>query len=451
MSKQEMFDKFIEIMGNFAQLRAVAALRDGFIMTTPFTIGGSLFLLIANLPVPGYAEFMASIFGQDWTAPLNAVAGATFSVLALIVVMSITNRFVSGEGGDASMASLLALAAFLIIMPSEITTESSEVIGGVIPKNWAGSNGVITAIIVAFFVSYVFCYCEKNHLTIKMPDSVPGGVARAFEALIPGVIIFTAASVVFGLCHYLGATTLPELLFKVIQTPLQSLSDTIGGGIVIVGLQSVLFWAGVHGPNVVGGVVSPLLLANSLDNQAILDAGGQLVNNPAAHIITAQINDVFTKSGGCGLTLGLLIASLLVARSKQMSSLTRMATVPGLFNINEPIIFGLPIVFNPYLIVPFIIVPVVALLTTYFAIAIGFMSPLSAVQVPWTTPPIIAGFLLSGWQGAVVQIINLAAATLIYLPFVKAQDKTLLREERAEDAETATDEQAEDVPVNMPV
>ena len=435
MNKQELFDKFIEFMGNFAQLRAVVALRDGFIMTTPFTIGGSLFLLIANLPVPGYAEFMASIFGNDWTAPLNAVAGATFSVLALIVVMSITNRYVTAEGCDASMATLLALATFFIIMPGEIMTESHEVVGGIIPKAWAGSNGVITAIIVAFFVSYVFCYCEKNHLTIKMPDSVPSGVARAFEALIPGVILFTVGSVVFGLCHYIGATTLPELLFKVIQTPLQSLSDTIGGGIVIVGLQSVLFWAGVHGPNVVGGVVSPLLLANSLDNQAILDAGGQLLNNPAAHIITAQINDVFVKSGGCGLTLGLIIASLLVSRSKQMSSLTRMSTVPGLFNINEPIIFGLPIVFNPYLLVPFIIVPVIALLITYFAIAVGFMAPLSAVQVPWTTPPVIAGFLLSGWQGAVVQIINLAMATLIYLPFVKAQDKSLLAEEQEEPAE----------------
>ncbi len=435
MNKQELFDKFIEFMGNFAQLRAVVALRDGFIMTTPFTIGGSLFLLIANLPVPGYAEFMASIFGNDWTAPLNAVAGATFSVLALIVVMSITNRYVTAEGCDASMATLLALATFFIIMPAEIMTESHEVVGGIIPKAWAGSNGVITAIIVAFFVSYVFCYCEKNHLTIKMPDSVPSGVARAFEALIPGVILFTVGSVVFGLCHYIGATTLPELLFKVIQTPLQSLSDTIGGGIVIVGLQSVLFWAGVHGPNVVGGVVSPLLLANSLDNQAILDAGGQLLNNPAAHIITAQINDVFVKSGGCGLTLGLIIASLLVSRSKQMSSLTRMSTVPGLFNINEPIIFGLPIVFNPYLLVPFIIVPVIALLITYFAIAVGFMAPLSAVQVPWTTPPVIAGFLLSGWQGAVVQIINLAMATLIYLPFVKAQDKSLLAEEQEEPAE----------------
>lgn len=146
MNKQEIFDKFIEFMGNFAQLRAVVALRDGFIMTTPFTIGGSLFLQLANLPVPGYAEFMASIFGQDWTAPLNAVAGATFSVLALIVVMSITNRFVSGEGGDASMASLLALATFLIVMPSEIMIESSEVVGGIIPKSFIISLAAMRSI-----------------------------------------------------------------------------------------------------------------------------------------------------------------------------------------------------------------------------------------------------------------------------------------------------------------
>lgn len=435
MSKQEIFDKFLEFMANFAQIKSVVALRDGFIMTTPFTIGGSLFLLIANLPIPGYPEFMASIFGQDWTAPLNAVAGATFNVLALIVVMAITYKFVANESCDASMASLLALSAFLILMPPEIVTANGEVVGGIIPKNWAGSNGVITAILVAFFTSYVFCYCEKNHLTIRMPDSVPSGVARAFEALIPGIAIFTAASILYGICHYAGATTVPELIFLVIQTPLQGLSDTIGGGIIIVGLQSVLFWAGVHGPNVVGGVVSPLLLANSLDNQAILDAGGQLLGNPAAHIFTAQVNDVFVKSGGCGLTLGLIIAAFLVARSTQLKSLIRMALVPGIFNINEPIIFGLPIVFNPYLLIPFTLVPILAMIITYVSIAIGFMAPFSAVQVPWTTPPIIAGFLLNGWQGAVVQIVNLAMATLVYLPFIKSQDKSLLEEERQESEE----------------
>ncbi len=307
MDKQKLFDSFIEVMSKFAQIRAVVALRDGFIMTTPFTICGSVFLLIANLPIPGYGEFMASIFGNDWTAPFNAVAGGTFNVLALIVVVAITYKFVGNEGCDASMASILALSTLLILMPPSLVTENGQLVGDIIPKAWVGSNGVITAIIIAFFVSYVFCYCEKNNVGIKMPDSVPQGVARAFTALVPGMIFFTVASVLYGLCHYLGAITLPELIFKIIQTPLQGLSDTLAGGSIIVALQGILFWAGVHGPNVVGGVVSPLLIANSLDNQHLIDMGMSLINNPEAKIITAQVNDVFVKSGGCGLTLGLLL------------------------------------------------------------------------------------------------------------------------------------------------
>ncbi len=432
MSKQEIFDKFIEIMGEFAQIKAVAALRDGFIMTTPFTICGSVFLLLANLPIPGYPEFMASMFGKDWTAPLNAVAGGTFGVLAVIVVLAITYKFVENEGCDAMMASILSPSTFLILMPPSLTTKGGEVVGDIIPKAWAGSNGVITAIFISFFVAYIFCYCEKNHIGIKMPEAVPQGVARAFTALVPGMIFFTTAAVLYGICHYVGATTLPELIFKVIQTPLQGLSDTLAGGTIIVGLQSLLFWAGIHGPNVVGGVVGPLLIANSLDNQHLIDMGMTLMNNPQAKIITCQINDVFVKSGGCGLTLGLLIAGAFTAKSNQMKSLMKMAFVPGLFNINEPIIFGLPIVFNPYLLVPFILVPLFAMFITYFSITAGFMAPFSAVQVPWTTPPIIAGFLLNGWQGAVVQIVNLAMAIAVYLPFLKAQDNALLKEEMGE-------------------
>ena len=180
--------------------------------------------------------------------------------------------------------------------------------------------------------------------------------------------------------------------------------------------------------------MSPLLIANSLDNQHLLDMGMSLVNNPQAKIFTTQINDVFVKSGGCGLTLGLLISGIFTAKSDQLKSLMKMAFVPGLFNINEPLIFGLPIVFNPYLFVPFIIVPLIAMFITYGAIASGFMAPLSAVQVPWTTPPIIAGFLLDGWQGAVIQLINLVIATVIYFPFLKAQDRAFLKEEMADAA-----------------
>lgn len=431
MTKQEMFDKFLEVMNRFAQIKAIVAVKDGFIMTTPFTICGSLFLLIACLPIPGWNEFMSGMFGENWAAPLFAVCGGTFSILALIVVVCVTYKYVANEGYDGMTAAGLALAAFVIIIPPEVATEGGQVVGNVIPKNWAGSNGIITALIVAFITSYIYVYCVKNHVGIKMPESVPGGVVRAFEALTPGFLIFLVASITWGVCHFAGNTSAPELVFNAIQIPLQSLSDTLAGGITIVGLQSLLFWAGIHGPNVVNGVMTPMLMANTLDNQALLDAGQLLINNPAAKFMTMQVNDVFVKSGGCGLTLGLLIASYMVAKSEQLTSLTKMASVPGLFNINEPIIFGLPIVFNPFMLVPFIIVPVIALIVTYTAMMVGFLSPMGAVQVPWTTPPIIAGLLLDGWQGAVIQIINLVMAVVIYLPFVKKMDNSLLEEEKA--------------------
>ena len=448
MTKQEMFDKFVEFMARFAEYKAVAALRDGFIMTTPFTICGSLFLLIANLPIPGYPELMASMFGPHWTDPLNAVAGGTFNILGFIAVLAITYKYVEAEGCDAIMASILALAMFVIIMPASVAVDGGAMAENVMPKLWAGSNGVITAILVAFFTSVVCCWCEKNHIGIKMPAAVPGGVARAFEALTPGVILFTTAAVVFGLCHFIGNTTLPELIFAVIQTPLQGLSDTVVGGTVFSLLMTILFWAGIHGPNVVGGILTPLMIANSLDNQKILDAGMSLLGNPDAHILTIQITDTMMKPGGCGATFGLLIASYLVARSQQMKTITRLGTVPGLFNINEPIIFGLPIVFNPYMIVPFCLAQLAVMLIAYGAIAVGFMAPFSAIQVPWTTPPIIAGFLMNGWQGAVVQIAGLAAATAIYFPFVKAQDKAFYKEEQGEEVESETEDKEADPVLN---
>lgn len=429
MTRQEIFDKFIELMGRFAEIRAVAALRDGFVMTTPFTICGSVFLLLANFPIPGYADFMASIFGKDWTAPLNAVAGGTFNVLSFIIVFAVAYTYSKAQECDAGMAGLLALAFFIIVNPDSLVLDSGEVASNVILKTWVGSNGVIMAIIIALVTGRIFCYCEKNHVGIKMPDAVPSGVAKAFEALAPGMIIFTLGAIVFGLCHFIANLSFPELIFHVIQIPLQGLTDSIFGGLIIAGLQSILFWAGIHGPNIIGGIVSPMLIANALDNQSIIDAGMQLYGNPNMHIVTQQFNDVFFKSGGCGMTLGFLIASWFSAKSTQMKSLTKLASVPGLFNINEPLIFGLPIVFNAYLLVPFILVPIIAFLVTYFAIAVGFMPPLTAVQVPWTTPPVIAGFLLAGWQGAVVQIINIAISTVIYFPFVRSQDKAMLKEE----------------------
>ena len=429
MSKQELFDKFLDYMVRFAEIKAVAALKDGFILTLPLTLAGSVFLLIANLPIGGYSDFMKGQFGADWAAPLNQVAGSTFGILAILCVLGICYKYCQSEGSDAITASLLALGSFLIVTKGSVLTKAGDVVNDVIPKGWVGGNGVITAIIVSLLVAKVFCYCDKNHIGIKMPAGVPDGVAKAFAALVPGMIVFTGSAFVFFLCQAVAGLTFPEIVFQVLQTPLQNLTDNLVAGIIIAGIQSILFWAGIHGPNIVGGVVGPILTANAIDNQHLLDAGMSLIGNPQAKIITIQVSDVFIKSGGCGITLGLLISAFIAARSAQMKSISKLAFIPGLFNINEPIIFGLPIVFNPYFIFPFIGVPIIAMIMTYAAIAVGFMSPFSAVQVPWTTPTVIAGFLLAGWQGAVVQIAIVAMATAVYFPFMKIQDNIYYQEE----------------------
>lgn len=426
------FEKFLELMVQFAEIKAIVALKDGFILTLPLTLVGSIFLLIANLPIAGYAEFMAGLFGADWAASLKQVSGATFDILAIISVLGISYKFAQAEKCDPITCSLLSLAAFLIITKASVTTKGGELVTGVIPKNWVGGDGVITAILVSLAVSYIFCYFIKNNIGIKMPAGVPDGVSRAFAALVPGFVIFTLAAVVFVICDKVAGMTFTEIIFKGLQTPMQNLSDTLVGGIVLSFIMCILFWAGIHGPNIVSGVMNPILTANAIENQRLLDSGIALLAGENAKIVTVQFTDVFIKLGGCGITLGFIIAMLIAAKSVQFKQMSKLSLVPGLFNINEPIIFGLPIVFNPYFIVPFIGVPILGVIITYVSIAIGFMMPFSAVQVPWTTPPLISGFLLGGWQGVVVQLVVIAASTLGYLPFMKIQDKIFVKEEQEE-------------------
>ncbi len=433
--RQDILDVVSERAGAFIRLRAVAALRDGFIMTTPFTIVGSLFLLLANLPIPGYADFVTGVFGDTFLRSLNSVANATFSILGLIVLIGITSIYVSREGCDAHMAVLLALSTFIILIPPDFNTPKGEHLTNIMTKEWVGTNGMVTAILVAFFTSYIFCYCIRKRWVISLPSSVPRNIVRAFDGIIPATILFTTAAIVSGLCHAFGATTFPALIFKMIQIPLQGISDSIGGATVIAILQSVLFWFGIHGPNLTNGVVSPLLLANAMDNQALIDAGVSLIGNPDAKTFTIQINTIFIKAGGCGATMGLLIASFITAKSRQIKTITRIATIPGIFNINEPLTFGIPIMFNPYLLAPYILAPLSNLFITWAAISTGFMSPLGALMVPWTTPQILSGFLLDGWHGSVVQILNITASTLIYLPFLRIQDRECLEEEMEEGEE----------------
>lgn len=433
----DIFNKFIEGLLKFANLKAIVALKDGFMITIPVTLVGSVFLLLANLPIPGYTDFMAGIFGPDWSAPLTKVSGATYDILALVVVIGIGYKYAAAEGLDGISCAAMSLISFLIITADTALSGSGELVTGVIPKGWVGGNGMITALIVGLGVSYIFCFLIKRKIGIKMPEEVPDGVKKAFDALVPAAIIFTLSAVIFGVCRLFGELTFTELVFKVLQTPLQNVSDTLGGGIFLSALMTILFWAGIHGPNIVGGIMNPIWLANALANQDVVNSGQALIAGENAKILTKQVFDCFLKYGGCGATLGLLIAVFMVARSKQLREIGKLSFVPGLFNINEPIIFGLPIMFNPFFLVPFTLVPLVLLVLIYFAIRIGFVNPFIAIEVPWTTPPVIAGFILGGFKGALVQVVGIVISVAIYLPFVKAQDKEYIKQEQHNAEESA--------------
>ena len=308
-------------------------------------------------------------------------------------------------------------------------------ISNVLPNTWMGGNGIISAIIMGLIGSWVYTTCIKKNLRIKMPDAVPEGVSNAFSAMIPGFFIMCYSAIIYQVCQVFGGVSLTELIFKIIQTPMQGLTDNWAGAIIIVLLMSLLFWCGLHGPNIVSGIIYPVLTANSLVNQNLMDQGIKATQANGGHYLVPQLIDCFCKFGGVGLTLGFIVAALLVAKSAQVRELSKLSLVPGIFNVNEPMIFGLPIVYNPIMLIPFICAPLVAVILTYGAMVIGFLPAFGAMQVPWTTPPIISGFLLGGWQGVVIQVLIFAASIAIWFPFVKMQDKICLKQEQDAAAE----------------
>ncbi|MDE8039146.1 PTS transporter subunit EIIC, partial [Erysipelothrix rhusiopathiae] len=258
-----------------------------------------------------------------------------------------------------------------------------------------------------------------------MPESVPSMVSQSFSALIPGIVVVIISLIFAGIAKVF-AGSFPELIYQIIQIPLEGLTSSIGAITVVAGLNGFLWWFGIH-PTVVNSVVNPLLNANSVKNLELFKAGN--LTMATGNVGTIQMIDQFATIGGAGLTLGLVIAMLVVARSSRLKAMSKLVGVPSLFNINEPIIFGLPVVFNPLMLIPVTIAPMVSVLIAYFAMMIGFMPMFNGVIAPWPTPPIFSGFLVAGWQGAVVQIICIAVSTVIYYPFVKALDNQYLEEE----------------------
>lgn len=428
---QKLNETVIPAVMKFVNLKPVVALKDGILFILPLTLIGSVFLLLAQIPYQPFNDWMASMLSSNWTEPLMQAYGASFKIIALVATMAIAYVYTKNEGHEPFSAGVISLVVFLLTTNSYVTLESGEKVSEVIPKAWTGGEGMVTAIIIGLLVGMIYSWFLRKNITIKMPAGVPQGVANSFAALIPGAVIIVGATIIYTIFKYGLNTTFIEWIYKMIQTPLQGLSDSLGGVIVMCFLIPSLWWFGVHGSTIVGGVMDGILITNATSNQAIIDSGLPLTIENGGRIVTQQFKDCVVNLSGAGATIGLVICMLFLAKSAQSKQLGKLAIVPACFNINEPVIFGTPIVMNPFMAIPFIATPVVIGVLQYLAISMGLIPLYTGVVVPWTTPPIISGFLTGGWRTALFQVVVISISTAIYFPFFKKVDNMNYENEKS--------------------
>lgn len=433
-----MFEKLsqflIPLAGKLNNNRYLTVLRDAFMLAFPLTIFGSIVVVLTNLPFLN--KFLSAGFLETFQSSFGVASQVTLSILSVFVVFGIGYYLSKSYDVEAVFGGVIALASFLLLTPFVAETETGETIANVIPLDRLGAKGMFLGMITAFIAGEIYRRVVQRDITIKMPAGVPPAVAKSFAALLPALITLTVFLIINVIVTLGFNTNLHDFIYKMVQAPLTGLGSGIVATLIAVFVIQILWFFGLHGQIIINSVMDPIWLSLALENLEAFKAKEDL-----PHIISKPFMDVFTVGmGGTGMTLAVVFAILIFMKSKQMRQVGKLGAGPGLFNVNEPIIFGLPIVMNPIIIIPWILAPMVVTLVTYLAMSAGIVPPPTGVTVPWTVPIFFSGYLATNSvMGAVMQLVNFAIVFVIWFPFLKALDKTnVIKEREAEKQEKAS-------------
>lgn len=396
------------------EIKILKTVKDAMIMSMPLLIIGSVFLLFSSLPIPGYSEFMTEIFGNGWGNKLTIVTDATFGLIGFLLLITVPYYYCKIENTDPIFPIVLSISSFFVL---------TEIIDGMISIEWFGSQGMFFNIILSIVVTRLYIFLYDKNTGPKMPDGVPPGVVQSFASLVPILLILSSMLILRILIEFLGFESLQSLVFTIIQVPLLYLGSTLPALLIAETLGQLLWFTGLHGNAIVNGVMNPAWIALSADNLAQTQAGLEPLN-----IVTKQFKEIYLQMGGSGSTLPLAIL-LATSKSKQLKTLGAIVLPASLFNINEPLIFGLPIVLNPMFFIPWIINTPIAAIISYFSMNSGLVALTSGLAIPWTTPVLISGYLVSGISGTLLQVVLLIIGFAIYFPFFKVYEKTMIEKE----------------------
>ncbi|MBI6550282.1 PTS sugar transporter subunit IIC [Xenorhabdus lircayensis] len=408
------------IAGKIGSQRHIIAIRDGFISAMPFLIIGSIMLIVAN---PPFGAQTSSSFGQAWLAfakthwtTITMPFFMTMGLMSVFVSIGTAYSLAKSYGLDGLTSALLSLMAFLLAAAPQVENK--------MPLDFLGGAGVFTALICAIWSVELIRLLKKYNISIRMPSQVPPAIARSFELLYPVIGILLTVYPISLLLQSEFNLLLPAAVMQVFQ-PLIAVGDTLPAIMLVVLIANLLWFAGIHGDNIVTGLLNPIFMANIAANAALMTQG-----MTTTQILTAPYWSFYVCIGGSGSTL-VLAFLYLRSRSIHLKTIGKLSVVPAMFNINEPLLFGSPVVMNPTLLIPLLIVPLVNAVLAYGALHLDLVQKMIAIA-PWTAPAPIGALISAAWDYRAFVLVGLLMVVdlLIWYPFFKVYEKQLLAEEQ---------------------
>lgn len=409
--------------------RFLKSISEGFSILLPVVMAGAIFTLLANFQFAPYQSFVTTTHIKEI---LSFVPKVTTDMLALYLSFLVSFALCKnlGHEKEAPISGTLSILVFLLMIPlgvSEVKDGVTSTVAAALGTKWLGAAGLFSAMIIGLVVPVIYTWILKKNWTIKMPDGVPPTIAKSFSALVPGfaiAILFSCIRYGFSLTTF---GSMNQFIYSMIQSPLTSLGASPFTYMFMIMLCSMLWFFGLHGGMIVTSILSLLYTAPSLDNLAAYAAG-----EPLPNIITMSNWSIYASLGGAGGTLGLCLLMLFFGKSKRYKTLGRLAIAPGICGINEPITFGMPMVLNTTMIIPFVFTPIITFSIAYACTYFGIVDPLNGTTIPLGTPVIVTAMIAGGWKTAVLQAVLIVIQACIYLPFFKVLDKQACEIEMSE-------------------
>ena len=425
---EKIANKLLPIATKLSQQRHLSAVKDSFIISMPLVMGASLFVLLNALGT--------NFFNTDMFSGIATVVNqGTLGVLSILIAFTSANNLadyylrvkpeLANSGFTKIHAGGLAVALMFMLMPvtQSVVVEGLKdpaIISGMFAQELTSSSGLIYSLLTALIGTEIFVrFASIQCLRIKMPENVPPAIEKSFNALIPELITITIfAIVVFGLDQIWGVTV-PDLIAAMISKPLSNFVLSSPGLIFLQFISDLLWVFGIHGSSILSPIRSAPMLDALTQNIAASGAGNSIPN-----IVTEPFMNMYGLIGGGGCILALVIAIFIVSKRKDHKTVAKLGLVPSLFNISEPIMFGLPVVMNPIFMIPAILVPSINLVIAYILTNMNLVGKVVA-QVPWITPPGFYAFFATGgdFMAAFLSLALLALDVMIYIPFVKVSNK----------------------------